>query len=404
MASHLVRHVLIESLLLSGFGAALGLLLLYDALCAVRALKIDGILRLVDAGLNLPVLGCSVLIAVVSGMLAGLAPALQAPYGDIAAALREGDRQTGSRSQGRLRAVVVTGEVALSFLLLVGAGAASQRPVVGGNPGMGIGAPSCGESCAREVPWSNWRIVSPDYFRALGLPLVAGRGFDERDKSVWADSGQSNLDAEVVGVVGDMRDRGLASEPTRTVYLPYGMNALPGEVVIQTRGDPLALVPTVRSIVAALDPNLPMADVRSFDNVVDRSVAPERLNTLLPGVFGALALLLATAGICGVLSYSMSRRTSEIGLRVALGATGGRVLRMAVGQGMRPVVVGIALGMIGACRLSRYFTALLFGVKPFDLQTYVAVATLLLGTALAACYLPGRRAMRIDPATALRIA
>jgi hypothetical protein len=225
--------------------------------------------------------------------------------------------------------------VALSFLLLVGAGAASQRPVVGGNPGMGIGAPSCGESCAREVPWSNWRIVSPDYFRALGLPLVAGRGFDERDKSVWADSGQSNLDAEVVGVVGDMRDRGLASEPTRTVYLPYGMNALPGEVVIQTRGDPLALVPTVRSIVAALDPNLPMADMRSFDNVVDRSVAPERLNTLLPGVFGSLALLLATAGICGVLSYSMSRRTSEIGLRVALGATGGRILRMAVGQGMR---------------------------------------------------------------------
>jgi putative ABC transport system permease protein len=162
-------------------------------------------------------------------------------------------------------------------------------------------------------------------------------------------------------------------------------------------------MPTVRSIVASLDPNLPVAEVRSFEEVVHASVAPQRFNTILLGVFSGLALLLATTGIYGVLSYSMSRRTSEIGLRVALGASGRSILRMTVGQGMRPVFAGLALGAVGASWLSRYFATLLFGIKPLDVPTYFAVAALLLATALLACYLPGRRAMRIDPAAALRI-
>ena len=180
-------------------------------------------------------------------------------------------------------------------------------------------------------------------------------------------------------------------------------NVLPGEFVVHTRGNPLALMPTVRSIVASLDPNLPVADVRSFEEVVQRSVAPQRFNAILLGIFSGLALLLATTGLYGVLSYSMSRRTSEIGLRVALGANSRSILRMAIGQGMRPALLGIALGAVGAWWLSRYFATLLFGVKPFDILTYAAVAALLLATALLACYLPGRRAMRIDPAVALRI-
>jgi len=137
--------------------------------------------------------------------------------------------------------------------------------------------------------------------------------------------------------------------------------------------------------------------------MVHRSVAPQRFNAILLGVFSGLALLLATTGIYGVLSYSMSRRTSEIGLRVALGASRRNILSMTISQGMRPALLGMVLGAIGASWLSRYVAVLLFGIKPFDLLTYFAVAALLLATALLACYLPGRRAMRTDPAVALRI-
>ena len=491
----LVRFVMMESILLSGFGVALGLALAYAALRAIQALDIADIPRLTDATLNPWVLGFAVLIAAFTGVLSGLLPALQAPASGIAAALRDGDRQTGSRAQGRLRATLVTGEVTLSFLLLVGAGllirsfteltsenrgfqtdnrllfsvslpdsyweknvakqfldrffarlpgapqviaagAVSNWPVAGGDPGMGI-VPSSGQWSARDIPWAGWRIVSPGYFRAIGLPLLKGRIFDEADKPVWQIKGQpvpqrrviiserlakllfaggdavgkqvslwkgqGGADAEVVGVTGDMRERGLAADPPLTVYLPYGQNAVPSEFVIHTSGNPLALMPTIRSIVAGLDPEVPIADVRSFDEVVYRSVAPQRFNTILLGVFSSLALLLATTGIYGVLSYSMSRRTSEIGLRVALGASSRGILRMTIAQGMRPVVAGLMLGGAAAWWLSRYFTTLLFGVKPFDAPTYFAVAVLLFATAMVACYLPGRRAMRIDPAVALRI-
>jgi putative ABC transport system permease protein len=226
---------------------------------------------------------------------------------------------------------------------------------------------------------------------------------DPIGKHVTLWKGQSSLDAEVVGVVGDSRERGRASGPTLTVYLPYGANALTSEFVVHTRSHPLALVPTVRLIVASLDPNLPVADVRSFEEVMQRSVAPQRFNAILLGVFSGLALLLATIGIYGVLSYSMSRRTSEIGLRMALGASRSNILRMTLGQALRPALMGVVLGAIGARWLSRYMAALLFGVKPFDALTYAAVVVLHIMTAAVACYLPCRHAMRTDPTTALRI-
>ena len=494
--ARLVRFVMMESVLLSGFGAALGLGLAYVALRIIRALHIESIPRLADAGLNPWVLGFALLIAVLTGVLSGLLPALQAPATGAAAALREGDRQTGSRGQGRLRAALVTGEVTLSFLLLVGAGllirsftqlmsvdsgfhtedrllfsvsmpdayfekgmgrqfldrffarlsaspqviaagAVSHRPVEGGNPGMGIASASGQQLSGRNLPWAAWRIVTPGYFRALGLPLLRGRVLEESDKTLWPEpgqpvpqrrvviserlaklifpnedpigrhatlwKGQSDLDAEVVGVVGDTRERGLASDPALTVYYPYGRHALTTEFVVHTRGNPLAFAPTVRSIVASLDPNLPVSDVRSFEQVLHRSVAPQRFHTILLGVICGLALLLATTGIYGVLSYSMSRRTAELGLRVALGASRRSILQMTITQGMRPVLAGLALGAIGASWLSRYFVALLFGIKPLDTITYLVVALLLLATALIACYLPGRRAMHTDPAVALRI-
>jgi putative ABC transport system permease protein len=492
----LVRYVMMESLLLSGFGAALGVSIAFGALRGLQSLEICGIPRLEDAGINLWVLGFAIAIALGTGILSGLAPALQTPASGIAAALREGDRQTGSRGQWRLRTALVTVEVALSFLLLIGAGllirsfsqlltanrgfqtgnrlvfsvsmpngywergvgkqfldrfferlssspevvavgAVNTRPVEGGNPGMGIVSAAQQQLAGSDIPWAGWRVITPRYFHALGLPLLKGRVFDETDRPVWIPRGeaayqrrvivserlakllypsedpigkhallwrgQANMDAEIVGVVGDMRERGLNVGPTLTVYLPYGSQALPSEFIVHTRGNPAAFMPTVRSIVSSLDPNLPVSDARSMEEVVHRSVAPQRFNTILLGVFSALALLLATTGIYGVLSYSISRRTSEIGLRVALGATGSSILKMAVLQGMRPVAVGLFLGGIGAVWLSRYFATLLFGVRPLDAITYAGVAALLVAAALLACYIPGRRATRIDPAIALRV-
>ncbi|HVX65867.1 MAG TPA: FtsX-like permease family protein, partial [Bryobacteraceae bacterium] len=487
--ARLVRFVMMESLVLSSFGAAAGVALAWGAVRLLQGLELHGIPRLQDADLNPWVLGFAVLLALATGVLSGLAPAFQVPASGIAATLRDGDRQTGSRAQGRLRTTLVTAEVALSFLLLVGAGllirsffqlasvqhgfetrnrlwfsvsmpgsywekgigkqfldrflerlasdpavvaagAVNQRPVEGGNPGMAI-ASTFRPRSAGPAPWAGWRIVTPDYFRALGLRLVRGRIFDANDKPVWAErgqpepvrrvilsrslaklifpnqdpvgkhailwQGQSNLDAEVVGVVGDSRERGLAASPALTVYLPYGTNALAQQFVIHTRANPAALVPKVRALVAALDPALPVADVRSFEEVVSRSVTPERFNAILLAVFGGLALLLATIGIYGVLSYSMSHRTAEIGLRIALGASNAGILRMTIRQGLRPALLGILLGALASWWLSRYMASLLYGVRPFDALTYLAVAALLLATALAACYLPGRRAMRIDP-------
>jgi putative ABC transport system permease protein len=494
--TRLIRFVMMESLLLSIFGTLLGLALAYGTLRGLQAMQVQGIPRLEDAGLNSWVLGFSVLIAILTGVLSGIAPALQTPASGTANAIRDADHQTGSREQGRLRALLVSAEVAISFLLLVGAGllirsfielmnvnhgfqtenrlvfsvsmpqsyyhdgvgkqfldrffqrlstvpqviaagAISSRPVEGPDTGMGITAVSAKDGGTQgPPPWAGWRIVSPGYFHAVGLPLLRGRAFDERDKPIEADRGQpapprrvvlsqrlarllfgnedalgkrvdlwanSNFDAEVVGIVADSRERGPAAGPTLTVYLPYGRNAVVSEFVLHTRGNPLAVAHTVRAIVAGLDPTLPVADLRSFEEVVHRSLSPQRFDVILLTAFGGLALLLATTGIYGVLAYTMNRRTAEIGLRVALGASRTNVFGIVLSQGMRPALVGMLLGALGAWWLSRYLETLLFGIKPFDVFTYVTVAALLLAIALIACVLPGRRAMRIDPAVALRI-
>jgi predicted permease len=319
---------------------------------------------------------------------------------------------------------------------VVCAGVVSSRPMGDNNPGMGFDSVAHSRTAGGVIPWAAWRIVTPGYLRAVGLPLVRGRVFTPSDPPVWglrgqpeptrhvmiSDAlarrvfgssdpigqhvvlwkGQGNLDADVVGVVRDNRERGLSADPSLTVYLPYGSNALASDFVIHTRGNPVALARAVRSLVSEMDPNLPVTDMRPFADEVSLSVAPERFRVVLVAVFGGLALLLATIGIYGVVSYSMSRRTSEIGLRVALGASGANILRMTMVQGIRPALVGIAVGAAAAWWLSRYIASLLFGVKPFDVVTYACVALLLLATAALACYLPGRRAMRTDPVTALR--
>jgi putative ABC transport system permease protein len=215
--------------------------------------------------------------------------------------------------------------------------------------------------------------------------------------------GQFNLDAEVVGIVGDSVERGLDQGPALTVYFPYGRIAVPSEFVVETGGDPKRVFPELRALVKRLDPNLPIGEVRSFDQVISRSISSQRMNSIVLTTFGGFALLLASLGIYGVLSYFVRRRTAEIGLRIALGASEWGILKIIVAQGLLPVLLGIALGGTIACWLSRYLKSLLFGVQPIDLLTYAAVSALLLATAALACFVPGHRAMRTDPAIALRL-
>jgi putative ABC transport system permease protein len=488
----LMRLILMESLMLSAFGAAIGVLLAFTGLQAVRLLDIHGVPRLDEASLNVGVLGFTVSISLLTGLLSGAAPAVQMPSTSVVSTLRESERQLGSRRQVRIRSFLMAAEVALAFVLLVGAGllirtfnhlmivdrgfhterrlvfslsmpqsysqnrignrflnrffeqlsrlpdvvsvgAVSSRPMEGGDPGMAIDSPKLAASRPNS-PWAAWRVVTPGYFKTVGLPIVRGRIF--RDDDRWAERGeparpfrvmisarlanlifpkedpigkhavlwrgQGNLDGEVIGVVADSRERGPASDVSLTVYIPYSPSILPNEFFVHTRGNPLALAPAIRKIVGSLDPEVPVADMRTFDEIVSRSVAPQRFNATLLTVFSGLASLLAATGIYGVLSYSIGQRTSEIGLRMAMGASGANILRMTIAQGMRPALIGLCAGAIGAWWLSQYLSGLLVGVHALDPLTYAIAAALLVGTALLACYVPALRALRTDPNLALR--
>jgi putative ABC transport system permease protein len=485
--ARIVRMVLTEALVLGLTGAVFGIFLAVAAIAAIKAADPGGIPRMETLGVNPWVLAFTLLAAILTGVLSGLVPALQAPYKNIVAGLREGERsQAGSRAQKRLRAVLVAAEVALSLMLLVGAGllirsfdrllrvdrgfqsenrllaavnipgsykerandlinrfldrvstapgvqsvaAMNSRPIVGWDPGMGIVASERPNGDNGRFPWSGWRIVSGDYFRTMGIPVLQGRTFNPHDEigkpwriiiskrladTLWPGEnpvghqallwkGQSNDPAEVIGVAANQRERGLEADPTLTVYLPsYGSGPGPVQFAVHTTGSPTAVTPALRSILKEIDPNLPLSNVQTMDEIVSRSVAPRRFNMFLITIFAAVALLLALVGIYGVLAYSVGRRTAEIGLRVALGATPGRVLALIVGQGMRPILIGIAIGLLGAVGLSRFVSSLLFGVKPFDPWTYGLVALLVGLAALFSCFVPALRALHVDPVAALR--
>jgi len=485
--ARIFRLVLTESLVLGLIGAVFGVLLAMAGLAAIKSANPGGIPRIDEIGMNPWVLAFTLIAAVLTGVLSGLFPAFQAPYKNIVAGLREGERgQAGSRAQKRFRAVLVSAEVALSLMLLVGAGllirsfdrllrvdrgfqsenrllvgvnipriyneranalingflervsaapgvqsvaAMNSRPITGWDPGMGIVANERPDGDNGKFPWAGWRIVSGDYFRTMGIPVLKGRTFDQHDAigkpwrviiskrladTLWPGEdpvghqallwkGQNGSAAEVVGVVGDQRERGLEADPTLTVYLPsYGSGPGTVQFAVHTAGSPTALTPTLRSILKEIDPNLPLSDVQTMDEVVSRSMAPRRFNMFLLTIFAAVALLLALVGVYGVLAYSVGRRTAEIGLRVALGATPRSVLALIIGQGMRPILIGIGVGLAGAVGLSRFVSSLLFNIKPVDPVTYGAVVLLVMVAALLSCYVPALRALRIDPVAALR--
>ncbi|MFC1628409.1 ABC transporter permease [Gemmatimonadota bacterium] len=486
--SRIIRQVITESLLIGFIGSGLGLLLAGGVIRLIQILEPQGIPRIADIGLNGTVLGFTILVGLLAGVFSGLFPALQIPYASSAVALRAGDRASaGSRGAKRLRNVLVAAEIALSLILLIGAGllvrsfgqllgvdrgfatenrlvfsvtipddwdgdrhsqlrndfldriqsmpqvisaaAVNIRPLIDGSTGMGILPEGHPPEAEAEIPWASWRMITPDYFESIGIPLVRGRTFAEDEivgnpwrviiserlaEEMWPGEdpigrtallwkGQGDRPAEVIGVVGDMAERGLADGPTRATYIPYrGANWSPMHLVVHTAAAPEAIVPDMRAILADIHPDLPISNVTNMEEMVGISVAARRFNMLLLTIFSGVALFLALAGIFGVQSYSVTRQTAEIGVRVALGANRGQVLGHIIRGGMRPAIIGVAVGIVGALLLSRLMSTLLFGIGAGDPMTYLAVAVILTLAAYISCYLPARRALRIDPVVALR--
>jgi len=284
----------------------------------------------------------------------------------------------------------------------------------------------------------DWQVASPDYFRALGIPLRAGRFLTDADReggppvilineatarrylpgrdpvggrmrlTTSADSGWRTI----VGVVGDVHHRGLTEAARPEFYVPQFQNFVTAgdsvvlartmTVTLKVHGDPSAQAAPVRRVVAAIDPGLAVSNMRTLEDVVSRSIAAPRFTAALIGVFALLAMVLAAVGIYGVVSFVVAQRTAELGIRVALGARAADVLRLVVGQGMQPVLAGLAAGIVGALALSRVLSRLLYGVTSTDVATYAVVTLVLGGVALLACWLPARRASRTDPMIALR--
>jgi predicted permease len=484
----LLRERLTEALILSGAGAVLGWLLAAGMLRLLKALNPAGIPRLEGVSLNLEVLGFTVVAALLVGIVTGVVPALQTPAARLTGTLRDGQRGTvGDRRHDRLRAAFVGAQVALSLILLVGAGlltrsllqvlsndrgfsteqrlfatvsipdaypeprreqiveivlaslgrrpelvsvaVISGRPLSRGSTGMGI-APADRAIADSEVPWASWRVVTRDYFKAMGMTLLSGRGFTEQDiigkpwrvviskrlagvlwpgqnavgrtATLWR--GQNGRPAEVIGVVTDIRERGLENDPTFAVYFAgygaLGDTTIP--LVMHTRGRPEEAIGVVRDVVRGIDPSLPVSDTRTFDDLISASVSARRFTMFLLVTFAVLALVLALAGVYGVLAYSVARRVSEIGVRLALGAEPWKLVRFVVARGMIPVLAGGAIGVVSAVWLSRFIAALLFGVTAGDVPTYVVAAGLVITASLLACYVPARAVLRVDPVVALR--
>src|SRR5437660_224249 len=486
----IIRQLLTESLLLSLFGGAFGLLLSFWLTRLLIALSPANAPRFDEIRPDTRVFIFTIGLTVLTGLIFGLAPAVQASRFDQSEGLKEGLRaNAGGARSNRVRSILMVAEIAMSFMLLVGAGLLIKsfmhlREVKPGfnadnvltmrvsvppgkfpqgeprnqffqqaidrihslpgiqSVGMVLSLPLGGDTFnvwrgyIREgrpaTPEENgdaaYLAATPDYFHALQIPLIAGRGFTDRDienatkvvivnettaRKLWP--GQSPIGKhitiwrdekfprEIVGIVGETK-ASLDNEPGEQMYVPYGQDATWGSMsfVIRTSGDPASAAAAVRNEIRSLDKGAPVFNVRTMNDVLAVSVAPRRTPMLLLSAFAGAALLLAMIGIYGVTAYYVTQRTQEIGIRMALGAQMSDVLKLVLKGGMALATSGIAAGLIGAFVLTRWMTSLLFGAKPTDGLTFIAVAVCLLVTALLACYLPARRATKVDPLVALR--
>ena len=489
----LVRQLLTESMLLALAGGALGILLALWGTDVLVSLSPASLPRVKEIGVDRYVLGFTLLVSVLTGTLFGLVPALQASKPDLNVSLKEGSRGSSENlGRGSLRSTLVVFEIVAAFVLLIGAGlmiksfmrlgevnagfnpenvltmtlslprakynepraqaAFFQRALeqIKSLPGVdSVGAindlPLGGDRDSTsflieglpalppgQQPNTEWRLVGPDYFKAMGVSLLKGRAFTEADKSgappviiindsfarrFFPDedptgkrlilnltiSNPTPVPREIVGVVADVRDLGLDAEPRPEVYAPYLQETVSYmALIVKAEADPEGLAAAVRGQVLAIDKDQPVSNIQSMKQVVKESVAGRRFNMMLLAIFAAVALLLAAVGIYGVMAYSVSRRTHEIGIRMALGASSRDVLRLVVGQGMALALMGIGIGLAAAFALTRLMASLLYEVSATDPLTFALISLLLAAVAVMACYIPARRATKVDPMVALR--
>jgi predicted permease len=490
-----LRQLLTESILLAVAGGLLGLLSAIWGLHALKAIGASYVPRMQGVGLDAQALRFTLLISLLASLLCGLAPAWQATRCNLNEALKAGGKSAANAWQrNRLRSGLVVAEVALSMLLLVGAGlmlnsfvrlvnlnrgfqpehllvagldfsvtgvsrpqltlrelierlqaqpgvrsvaAASRLSRDTGQPVQGI---VLEHRQPAETPRADFEGVTPDYFRTMGIALLQGRTFTERDareapsvaiiNETFTKRYFSNQNPigkrlalegstpgqpyhipgagaspwiEIVGVVSDTRRLSLSADTVPEVYMSYWhWNMRTSELLVRTDKVVALATAAIRNEIKALNKNIPAPRIETMDAMLADVVAQPRFQTLLLTLFGIVALLLAAVGIYSVMAYSVVQRTNEIGIRMALGAQAQDVLRLILGQGMKLVVIGVALGTAASLGLTRVLTALLFGVSATDPLTFTVIALLLTGMALLACYLPARRAMTVDPLVALR--
>ncbi len=488
----IVRQLLTESLLLALLGSVLGLGFAYLGIKALVLISPRDLVSLQGVGLNLTVLGWTLGVSLLTGIIFGLAPALHVSRLNLNDSLKEGGKSESAQAGGsrRLRSALVVSEIALAVVLLASAGLlirsfirlqqvdrgfqtdnlltmvvrvpdaryredaqfveffsqALERtrhlpavrsagmvnflPLYGGlgsNTGFKIeGRP---EPPPGQGPSTDVRVADAGYFPTMGIPLLRGRNFSDNEqrepkhvilinealaRKHFPDEDPigRRLDvamfekpqpAEIIGVVGNVRYDSLIDESPPAVYFPHPDLTYPFmTLVIRTDGEPTAIAPAVQREIRTLDPNQPVSDVRTMNQVMADWVSRSRFNTLLLGLFAGLATLLSAVGIFGVMNYSVALRTREIGLRLAIGAQPRQVLLLILRQGLLLTIAGVVLGLAAAFALTRLLSGLLFGVEAVDVTTFTSISILLVLVSLLACYLPARRAMRIDPLSALR--
>jgi len=489
----LVRQLITESVLVSAIGGLIGLGLAAWGVDLLIASAPDSIPRIQEVGVDARVAGFTALMSLATGLVFGLVPALRASRAPLNDALKEGGRAGGGGVHGLAGRALVVSEVALSLVLLIAAGLLIHsftrlQDVAPGfdssrlltfrlslpesryttfqkgqsffdeffsglrrSPGVrGVAAinalPFSGlggsrsfhiegreEKRPEDQTEEQLRIVTDGYFAVMGIPIVAGREFTDRDalnqprvavvndamaKKHWPHESPIGRRVsfstdephwyEIVGVAGNIKHRTLEAADRPELYVPYrqplfaGWTVRPMYVIARTSADPASTVAIARHEVARVDRDQPISDVRTMDERIGRSLSSRRFSMVLLALFAGLALTLAAVGIYGIVAYSVTERTHEIGVRVALGAQRRDVMAMVVGQGMAMTLVGTAIGVAASAALARLMSSLLFGVSAVDPATFVAIPLLLIAVALAACYVPARRAMRVDPLQTLR--
>jgi putative ABC transport system permease protein len=487
----LARQLLVESLILALVGGIAGLIIAFWGVDSLRALQSANLPRLTEISIDARVLAFTALLTICTAVLFGLAPAWQASQFDLQRTLKQNrSAAVGDRRRFSWRNLLLSGEVALSLVLLIGAGLlvnsflrlqhtqpgiASEKLLtveinlsdarygegaqasaffgelvqrVAGLPGVeaaSVGTARPLSGFARSDPFAvegrpldpaninfaGWQTVGPNYFHTLGIPLVQGRDLTPRDMAVgspvvavinesmarryWPGENPigrrltvglprpENPWVTIIGIGRDLPHRAIDSKAEPDWYLSRSPGPQRNQILfVRSAGNPADLAAPIRDLVAAIDRNQPVANISTMTEVIGATLAPRRFNMLLFALFAVLALLLATLGIYGVMAYSVAQRTHEMGIRMALGARQSDVLRLVIGKGMTLTLIGVAIGLALALLLTPLLSTLLFEVTPTDLVTFAAISVFLIVIALLACYLPARRATRVDPLTALR--